>query len=264
MRRKPADAWARGSSGPHLRGSLQPSPRAVEVFASGVNTAGTPPCGIFSPRESRRRFGGDPATGRQGDPAGARALRKCSGIGQGAAGGRKRCEGAARSKSHGIDQKPQRQESARTGLVRVGPCLFVFRLVTRPLCRYSSFLPFPSGLRALPRRPGHGPELLPCLRRRPALDARGIDVDAVGRHGPNRTHSPDVHGGVRAAAGLILLRRPWLPCEGRRVRRVSQEDQHGKEKDTRRNCWKGRRQPGADKRRSDGTDRSGAADHGPH
>nr|DAT87844.1 MAG TPA: hypothetical protein [Caudoviricetes sp.] len=42
----------------------------------------------------------------------------------------------------------------------------------------------------------------------------------MGRSGPIRTHSPDAHGGVRAAAGLILLRRPWLPCEGRRVRRV--------------------------------------------
>ena len=63
----------------------------------------------------------------------------------------------------------------------------------------------------------------------------------------------------------ILLRRPWLPCEGRRVRRVSQqEDQHGKEKDTRRYCRKGRRQPGADERRSDGADCSGAAHHGPH
>lgn len=86
----------------------------------------------------------------------------------------------------------------------------------------------------------------PCLRRRPALDARGIDVDAVGRHGPIRTHFPDAHGGVRAAAGLILLRRPWLPCEGRRVRRALQEDQHGKEKDTRRDCWTRRRQSGAD------------------
>nr|DAO45227.1 MAG TPA: hypothetical protein [Caudoviricetes sp.] len=42
--------------------------------------------------------------------------------------------------------------------------------MTRPLCRLHSF--FPSGLRALPRRPGHEPELPPCLRRRPALDAR--------------------------------------------------------------------------------------------
>nr|DAQ84321.1 MAG TPA: hypothetical protein [Caudoviricetes sp.] len=30
--------------------------------------------------------------------------------------------------------------------------------MTRPLCRFSSFLPFPSDLRALPRRPGHEPE----------------------------------------------------------------------------------------------------------
>ena len=84
----------------------------------------------------------------------------------------------------------------------------------------------------------------------------------MSRSGPNRTHFPDAHGGVRAAAGLILLRRPWLPCEGRRVRRVSQEDQHGKEKDARRDCRKGRRQPGADERQSDGANRSGAAHHG--
>ena len=46
----------------------------------------------------------------------------------------------------------------------------------------------------------------------------------MSRSGPNRTHFPGAHGGVRAAAGLILLRRPWLPCEGRRVRRVSQQE----------------------------------------
>ena len=115
--------------------------------------------------------------------------------GQGAAGAQrkatKRCEGAAGIESHGIDQKPERQESARTG-DRCASALafFVFRLMTQPLCRYSSFLPFPSGLRDLPRRPGHKPELPPCLRRRPALNARGIDVDAVGRHGPIRTHFP--------------------------------------------------------------------------
>nr|DAV81188.1 MAG TPA: restriction alleviation protein [Caudoviricetes sp.] len=134
---------------------MQPSPRAVEVFAAAGNTAGLPPCGIFSPRESRRRSGGSPA-------------RRTS-EGQGAAGAQrkdtKRCEGAAGIESHGIDQKPERQESARIESVRVGPCPFCFlRLVTRPLCRYSSFLPFPSGLRALPRRPGHEPELPPCLR----------------------------------------------------------------------------------------------------
>nr|DAD96140.1 MAG TPA: hypothetical protein [Siphoviridae sp. ctXU818]DAN76128.1 MAG TPA: hypothetical protein [Caudoviricetes sp.] len=161
------------------------------------------------------RFGGRTA-GRSGGSQGK---------GQGAAGaqcdGTKRCGNAARIESHGIDQKPERQESARTkDRCASALAFFVFRLVTRPLCRYSPFLPFPSGLRALPRRPGHEPELPPCLRQRPALDARGIDVDAVRRHGPNRTHFPDAHGGVRAAAGLILLRRPWLPCEGRRVRRV--------------------------------------------
>ena len=86
----------------------------------------------------------------------------------------------------------------------------------------------------------------------------------MGRSGPIRTHFPDARGGVRAAAGLILLRRPWLPCEGRRVRRVSQEDQHGKEKDTRRDRRTRRRQSGADERRSDGADRNGAADYGSH
>nr|DAL03413.1 MAG TPA: hypothetical protein [Caudoviricetes sp.] len=100
---------------------------------------------MFSPRESWRRSGGS-----QGDGQGAaRAQRE----------GAKRCGNAARIESHGIDQKPERQESARTG-DRCASTLafFAFRLVTRPLCRYSSFLLFPSGLRALPRRPGHEPE----------------------------------------------------------------------------------------------------------
>lgn len=145
MRRKSANAWAHGSPGPRLRGSLHPPPRPVEVFTAAGNTAGPPPCGIFSPREIRRRSGGS------------------QGEGQGAAGaqreGAKRCEDAAGIESHGIDQKPERQESARTG-DRCASALafFVFRFITRPLCRYSSFLPFPSGLRALPRRPGHEPE----------------------------------------------------------------------------------------------------------
>nr|DAP52358.1 MAG TPA: hypothetical protein [Caudoviricetes sp.] len=101
---------------------------------------------------------------------------------------------------------------------------FCFRRVTRPLCRLHDpfFLP---GLRDQPRRLGHAPELPPCLRRRPALDARGIDVDAVGRHGPNRTHFlRRTRRRSRRSGFDILLRRPWLPCEGRRVRRVSQED----------------------------------------
>ena len=135
------------------------------------------PWGKNPARKIRRRSGGN-----QGDGQGAaKAQRE----------GAKRCGNAAVIESHGIDQKLERQESARTG-DRCASALafFVFRLVTRPLCRYSSFLPFPSGLRALPRRPGHEPEPPPCLRRRPALDARGIDVDAVGRHGPNRTHFP--------------------------------------------------------------------------
>nr|DAT78467.1 MAG TPA: restriction alleviation protein [Bacteriophage sp.] len=98
-------------------------------------------------------------------PTGDSARRSggSQGENQGAAGAQrkdtKRCEGAAGIESHGIDQKPERQESARIESVRVGPCPFCFlRLVTRPLCRYSSFLPFPSGLRDLPRRPGHEPE----------------------------------------------------------------------------------------------------------
>lgn len=134
---------------PAPAGFLAPSPRPVEVFAAVGNTAVPPPCGIFSPRESRRRSGGSPA-------------RRTS-EGQGAAGaqreGAKRCGNAAGIESHGIDQKPERQESARTeDQCASALAFFVFRLVTRPLCRYSSFLPFPSGLRALPRRPGHEPE----------------------------------------------------------------------------------------------------------
>lgn len=134
---------------PAPAGFLAPSPRPVEVFAVAGNTAGLPPCGIFSPREIRRRSGDNPA--------------RRSSEGQGAAGAQrdaaKRCGNAAGIESHGIDQKPERQESARTG-DRCASTLafFAFRLVTRPLCRYSSFLPFPSGLRALPRRPGHEPE----------------------------------------------------------------------------------------------------------
>lgn len=255
MRKKSADAWAHGGTDPRLRGSLHPPPGRLKFSTLPEIPRATLRAGFFP----HGRFGGRMA-GRSGGSQGE---------GQGAAGaqreGAKRCGNAAGIESHGIDQKPERQESARTG-DRCASALafFVFRLVTRPLCRFSPFLPFPSDLRALPRRPGHEPELPPCLRRRLALDARGIDVDAVGWHGPIRTHSPDAHGGVRAAAGLILLRRPWLPCEGRRVRRVSQEDQHGKEKDTRRDCRKGRRQSGTDERRSDGADRSGAAHHGSH
>ena len=90
---------------PAPAGFLAPSPRAVEVFAVAGNTAGHPPCGIFSPREIRQRPGGSPAR------------RPCEG--QGAAGaqreGVKRCGNAAGIESHGIDQKPERQESARTG-----------------------------------------------------------------------------------------------------------------------------------------------------
>nr|DAP41442.1 MAG TPA: hypothetical protein [Bacteriophage sp.] len=100
---------------------------------------------FFPTRDSAARSGGSQGEGQ--DAAGAQ--RKAT----------KRCEGAAGIKSHGIDQKPERQESARTG-ARCASALafFVFRFMTRPLCRYSSFLPFPSGLRALPRRPGHEPE----------------------------------------------------------------------------------------------------------
>ena len=36
---------------PAPAGFLAPSPRAFEVFAAAGNTAGPPPCGIFSPRE---------------------------------------------------------------------------------------------------------------------------------------------------------------------------------------------------------------------
>ena len=59
---------------PAPAGFLASSPRLVEVFAAAGNTAGLPPCGIFSPRESRRRSGGSPAR--------ARALRKRSGWAQ--------------------------------------------------------------------------------------------------------------------------------------------------------------------------------------
>lgn len=97
-------------------GFLAPSPRPVEVFATAGNTAGPPPYRIFSPRESRRRSGGSPARRTSEGQGAAGAQRKTA----------KRCEGAAETESHGIDQKPERQESARTGSVRVGPCFFVF------------------------------------------------------------------------------------------------------------------------------------------
>ena len=134
---------------PAPAGFLAPSPRPVEVFAAAGNTAGLPPCGIFSPREIRRQDGETVRRqSRRGSGRCGSAARRC-----------KRCGNAAEIESHGIDQKPERQESARTG-DRCASTLafFAFRLVTRPLCRYSSFLPFPSGLRALPRRPGHEPE----------------------------------------------------------------------------------------------------------
>ena len=217
--------------------------------------------GFFPHGRSRRRFGGSPAAIRRRENGADRR-------GKGAAGaqreGTKRCESAAGIESHGIDQKPERQESARTG-DRCASALafFVFRLVTRPLCRYSSFLPFPSGLRALPRRPGHEPELPPCLRRRPALDARGIDVDAVGRHGPNRTHFPDAHGGVRAAAGLISscggpgCHARVAVCAGYHNRRISM----AKKKAPGGTAGKGGDSPAPTR---DGADCSGAAHHGPH
>ena len=90
---------------PAPAGFLAPSPRPVEVFAAAGNTAGLPPCGIFSPREIRRRSGGNPARRPSEGQDAVGAQRKAT----------KRCEGAAGIKSHGIDQKPERQESARTG-----------------------------------------------------------------------------------------------------------------------------------------------------
>lgn len=101
---------------PAPAGFLGPSPRPLEVFAAAGNTAGPPPYRIFSPRESRRRSGGSPARRTSEGQGAAGAQRKTA----------KRCEGAAETESHGIDQKPERQESARTGSVRVGPCFFVF------------------------------------------------------------------------------------------------------------------------------------------
>nr|DAY06528.1 MAG TPA: hypothetical protein [Caudoviricetes sp.] len=59
---------------PAPAGFLAPSPRAVEVFAAAGNTVAPPPCGIFSPREIRRRSGSSPA--RQTNEA--RALRERS------------------------------------------------------------------------------------------------------------------------------------------------------------------------------------------
>ena len=56
---------------PAPAGFLAPSPRAFEVFVAAGNTAGPPPCGIFSPREIRR---GGPAAIK----AMARALRERS------------------------------------------------------------------------------------------------------------------------------------------------------------------------------------------
>ena len=56
---------------------------------------------FFPTGDSARRSGGS-----QGEDQGAAgAQRKAT----------KRCEGAAGIESHGIDQKPERQESARTG-----------------------------------------------------------------------------------------------------------------------------------------------------
>nr|DAV64122.1 MAG TPA: hypothetical protein [Caudoviricetes sp.] len=56
---------------PAPAGFLAPSPQPVEVFAVAGNTAGPPPCGIFSPREIRR-------DGPAAVKARARALRKRS------------------------------------------------------------------------------------------------------------------------------------------------------------------------------------------
>ena len=106
---------------PAPAGFLAPSPRAVEVFAAAGNTAAPPPCGIFSPRESRRLSGGSQGEGQ----GAARAQRE----------GAKRCGNAAGIESHGIDQTPERQESARTG-DRCASALafFVFRVMSRS-CR---------------------------------------------------------------------------------------------------------------------------------
>nr|DAE42071.1 MAG TPA: hypothetical protein [Caudoviricetes sp.] len=49
---------------PAPAGFLAPSPRPVEVFAVAGNTAGPPPCRIFSPREIRRRSGGSQGEGQ--------------------------------------------------------------------------------------------------------------------------------------------------------------------------------------------------------
>nr|DAQ64572.1 MAG TPA: DNA gyrase subunit A [Caudoviricetes sp.] len=88
---------------------------------AGHILAGQPPCGIFSPRESRRLSGGSQGEGQ----GAARAQRE----------GAKRCGNAAGIESHGIDQKPERQESARTG-DRCASALafFVFRVMSRS-CR---------------------------------------------------------------------------------------------------------------------------------
>lgn len=63
-------------------------------------------------------------------------------------------------------------------------------------------------------------------------DAQGIDVDAVGRHGPIRTHVSGVHGGACAAAGLILLsaalaamREPPCAPDGKKRERRSLMEQ---------------------------------------
>lgn len=105
MRRKSANAWAHGSPGPRLRGSLPPPPRPVEVFTAAGNTAGPPPCGIFSPREISAKIRRQSGKANQRGQGAAGAQRKAT----------KRCESAAGIESHGIDQKPERQESARTG-----------------------------------------------------------------------------------------------------------------------------------------------------
>lgn len=104
MRRKSANAWAHGSPGPRLRGSLHPPPGLLK-FSPLPEIPRAPSVRDFSPREISAKIRRQSGKANQRGQGAAGAQRKAT----------KRCERAAGIESHGIDQKPERQESARTG-----------------------------------------------------------------------------------------------------------------------------------------------------